>query len=105
MRRCSEAEQANPLASFYACNSQTSVTDDARAEQRRRLQIVEVGKREDQIRAGKSILGEAAIHGASRRRRRITAGFAAMLAVGATPIRTAPPGHADPRAKRPIPCC
>ena len=69
MRRCSEAEQANTLAFFHACDSQTAVTDDARAEQRRRLQIVEVGKREDEIRAGKSILGETAVHGVSRKSR------------------------------------
>ena len=74
--------------------------DQARAEQRRRRDRVEVlGKRKDEVRVGDRMGREPAVPGVAGEERRIAQIFTSAAAIGASPVGVAEPSHADARAK------
>src|SRR5580692_632732 len=92
MSRGAKAEQPNPFARFHAGHSQAAKADDAGAQERRGVQVVEFWrKRIDKIAARHSILRIAAIDGVSGENRRIAEILQATAAVGAISIDSADP--------------
>src|SRR6202044_878986 len=101
MSRRAKAEKSNPVARFHAGHSQAAKADDAGAQQRRSVQVVELWReRIDKIAAGHSILRITAIDGVSGENRRITKIFQAAAAVGTISIDSADPRDTYARSCR-----
>src|ERR1035438_4291623 len=101
MSRRAKAEQSNPVARFHAGHSQAAKADDAGAQERRGMQVVEFWReRIDKIAARHSILRIAAVDGVSGENRRITEIFQAAAAVGTISIDIADPRDTYARSYR-----
>src|SRR5271166_1613548 len=96
MRRRAETEQPDSLAMLYACDPKTAKTDDAGAQKRRGMQIVErLGKGKYEINTGGGIFGIASVHGVSSEGGGIAKVFHAMPAIPAVPVNAADPGNTN----------
>ena len=102
MRGRAEAEEPDAIATFHAGHPQAPESDNARAEQRRCVQVIQtVGQREHEIRSRQGKLGEPAIDRVPRESRRIAEILQASMAIRACPIDAAHPGdsHSCPEGK------
>src|SRR6202035_608572 len=101
MSRRAKTEQSNPVAWFHAGHSQAAKADDAGAQERRGMQVVELwGERIDKIAARHSILRITAVNRVSGENRRITEIFQAAATVGTISIDSADPRDTYPRSCR-----
>src|SRR5215470_11151846 len=93
-------EQPNTIALFDSSNPNRAKADDACAEQRCGMQIVEVaGNGEAEIRARQSILRIAPIDGVTSKGWEVAEVFHIVTAVGAGAVGAAEPGDADAGAE------
>src|SRR6185437_9699291 len=101
MRRRAEAEQSHALAWFDAGHAQAAEADNAGAEQRRGVNIVEAcGQRENEIPARECVFGVAAVDGVAGKRGRIAKIFLTSAAIRAGAVDSADPGDTHSRSKR-----
>ena len=102
----SEAEQANAFAWFDSSNTQAAKTDDAGAEQRSRVQIIEGFREgENEVGASESILAVSASYCVTGEGGGLAEIFETLLTVSAGAVGSTEPGNADPRTERKIRCC
>lgn len=95
VRRGAEAEQAYTVARLDARYTQAAETNNAGAQQRRGVQIVElIGKRKRKVGAHDSIFGIAAIYGVTGESGCIAEVFEASATVLAGAIGSSHPGNA-----------
>jgi hypothetical protein len=103
VRGSSESKQPHSLSLLHSSYAQTAKADDARAEQRCRVQIVERGRqRVYKIGAGQGVFRVTSSNGISRKRWRIAEILEAAPAILTRAIRPAEPGNSDPRILRNI---
>jgi len=101
MRGCAKSEQSNPVARLNAGYSQTAKANDAGAEKRRGVQVVQFrGQFKNKVAARRGILRIAAIDGVSGEDRRIAEIFESTAAVRAISIDPANPGNTHARTER-----
>ena len=95
MSGSAEAEQSHPFAGLHARHAQAAKTDDPRAEQRSRLQIIETrGQRKYKIGARPRVFGVTAIHRVAGKGGRIAEVLHARPAVPTLSVNAAHPGDA-----------
>src|ERR1700693_5185919 len=105
MRGRAKTEESNAVARFDSSYSQAAEADDPGAEQRGRVQVVQLcGELEYKIAARRGILRIAAVHWVSGERRSIAKIFEPASAVGAGSVDAANPGNTDARAERQLAC-
>src|ERR1700674_5563962 len=81
---------------LYASDSKAAKTDDAGAQKRGSVQIVEsLGKRKYEIRTGGGILSIAAVHGIAGEGGRIAKVLKTVLAIPTLPVNAADPGNTN----------
>ena len=101
MSRRAKAEQSNPVARFHAGYSQAAKADDAGAQERRSVQVIELWReRIDEIAARHGKLRIAAVDGVSGENRRVTKIFEVATAVGTLSIDSADPRDTYARSCR-----
>jgi hypothetical protein len=90
---CSKAKKPHAFSRFHPRDPKATETDDAGAQEWRRLKIIEsCGEREDEIRAREGEFRIAAIDGVARE-----GGGVAKVLVTSAAIRAGPIGAAKPR--------
>jgi hypothetical protein len=103
VRRGSEAEEADALALLNSGHANAAETDDAGAQERGGVQIVQgFRKREDEIGSGQRVLCVTTGNRIASKGGRIAEIFKAALAVGTAAIHSADPGYSHTRAGREI---
>lgn len=103
MRGCAKAEQSDAVSRFNAGDTQTAKADDARAEERSRMEVVEFrGKLKNKVAARLGILGVTSVDGVSRKDPGVAKIFELAAAVGANPVYAADPGNSDAGAERQV---
>jgi hypothetical protein len=101
MCRGAEAEQAHPISVFHARHAQAAKPDNAGAQKRGGVQIVQsFRKSKHEVLASNCIFGIAAIDRVSGERRRVAEILTAMLAIPTRPVSAADPGDAYASANR-----
>src|SRR5579871_1025393 len=101
MRGGAESEQAHAFSMLDSCHAQAAESDDARAEQRRSMKIVErCRQRKYKIRARQCVLGVAAVYRVPGESRIVTQVLLTMLAIPATTVDAANPRNPDARTGR-----
>ena len=86
MRGCTKAEEPDAVAGLHARDAQTAKANDAGAQQRRGVQVVEFGReRINKIAARGGVLGISAVDGISGEDRRVAKILEATAAVRAVP--------------------
>jgi hypothetical protein len=97
MRGGAEAEQSHALAGLHARHPKAAIADNARAQQRSGMQIVERGgQREYEIRTGERVFRVTSVDAVSGKGRRVAKVFQTVPAIPAASIHAAHPG--DPHA-------
>ena len=97
MRRGSEAKQPDPLSMLHASYAETAKTNDAGAQKRGSVQIVQpAGQRKNKISPGNRILRIPAVHGVAGESGRVAKVLQAVPAIPARPIDAADPGNPNP---------
>jgi len=103
MGRGAEAEESYTVARLDARYAKTAKTNNASAQQRRGVQIVElVGKRKREIGANDGVFGIAAIYGVTGEGGRIAEILEAEATISAGSVGSSHPGNSDARAGRKI---
>jgi hypothetical protein len=98
MCRGPKTEQPHPLPVLNSRHSETAKTDDAGAQKRCSMQVIQrVGKGKHKASLGHSIIGISAVHGVTGESGRIAEVFSAVLAIPARPVNPANPGNSNPR--------
>src|SRR5580700_6551003 len=101
MRRRAKAKESNAIAGLDAGHSQAAKADDAGAEKRRGVQVVQLGRKlEDKVAARYGVLRVAAVDGVSGKDRRIAKIFESAATVRAGSIYAADPGNTYAGAER-----
>ena|ERR1700693_1606708 len=96
-----KAKESNAIAGLDAGHSQAAKADDASAEKRSGVQVVQLGRKlEDKVAARRGVLRVAAVDGVSGKDRRIAKIFESAAAVRAGSIDAADPGNTDASADR-----
>src|SRR5579872_1028092 len=99
MRRRSKTKESNSFSRLGSGHAQAAKSDDASAEQRRGLLVVDfVRKRKNEIGPSDSEFSIAAIDRVASKGRFVTQIFLIMFAIPAGAISPANPGHADARS-------
>src|SRR5208283_713761 len=106
MRRRAKTEESNPLASSHTRHPQAAEADDAGAQQRRRVQVIQFLRQlEDKIAARRGKLRVTAIDGVAGEHRLIAKIFFSTPAIRTGSIHPADPGNADSRTDRQVCSC
>ena len=101
MRRRAETEKPNSVARLNPSNPQAAKADDAGAQERRCVKIIQLRRKSvNEIAARRGILRIAAVHGVSGEDGRITKIFESATAIWAGSVYTADPGNTDARTER-----
>src|ERR1019366_7769017 len=101
VRRGSEAEQSDTVPGLDSRHPKTAETDDAGAEERRCVKIVEsCRKRDHEIAAGECVFGVAAVDCVAGEGGRVAQVLATLEAIPAGSVRAADPGDAHASAGR-----
>src|SRR5579864_136135 len=94
-----EAEQSHALSFFDSGNANGAKADNAGAEQRRRMKVIQLwGNRKTKICAGKRVFGIAAVNGVAGECGKVTQVFHVAPAVSAGAVDAADPGNTNPAA-------
>ncbi len=106
MGRGTEAEQAYTLSRFDPGNAQAAKANDARTEQRSRVEIVErCGQREDKVSARQCVLRIAAGNAVTSEYWRVAEIFAALATIWTRAVSTSKPGDTNARTHTQVGGC
>src|SRR5216684_870109 len=96
-----KSEEADTVASLNTGDPQAAKANDARAQERRSVQVVQLWRElKHKVAAGRGILRITAVDGVSREYRCIAKIFKSAAAIGAGSVDSANPGNTDARAER-----
>jgi len=91
-----EAEKPDALALFDTCHAERAESDDASAEQRSGMEIVQLRRnRKTKVGTGERVFGIASVHGIAGKRREVAQVFHIAATVGAGAVDAAEPGNTD----------
>src|SRR5580704_6359947 len=97
MRRSAKTKQPYTLSLLGAGSAQDAKTDDARTQQRRGVQIVQLRRqRKYEVCPGRRVLGVTSVDGVPGESRRVAEIFIASPAIPARSVGASDPGNANP---------
>jgi hypothetical protein len=95
-----ETEQSHPLAGFNTGYAKTTKTDDASAQKRSSMQIIQsCGKREYEVSTRDCIFSISSVNGVAGEGRGVAKVFKTVPAIPALPIDATDPGNSNARTQ------
>src|SRR5580704_4253625 len=101
MRRCAKTEESDAVATLHTRDAQAAKANDARAQQRRGMQVVEFRRqRINKVAARGGVLGVSTVDGVPGEDRRVAKVLEAAPAIRTATIDATHPRHANARTER-----